>query len=95
MALNMISTGAMALSGYVFEGQMVGMRPINIKLRQRAIRIVVGLTGASQAQAAEALAGAEDSIPVAVIMRRLSLSAVEARRRLGKAGTLRNALKDS
>lgn len=68
MALNMISTGAMALSGYVHEGMMVGVSPANAKLRQRAVRIVASLTRRDEDEAARLLAAASGRIPVAVLM---------------------------
>ena len=40
MVLNMISTGAMVLTGHVVENHMVNMRPSNIKLKERAARII-------------------------------------------------------
>ncbi|MBI5091262.1 MAG: N-acetylmuramic acid 6-phosphate etherase [Candidatus Hydrogenedentes bacterium] len=92
MILNMISTGAMALAGYVYEGQMIGMRPINAKLRRRAVRIIGGLTGVSEPRAAELLDATGGSIQEAVIMARLSLDAAAARERMRSAGTLRRAL---
>ena len=45
MVLNIISTGAMALSGYVYQGLMVEMKPSNAKLRLRAARIVDAISG--------------------------------------------------
>jgi len=93
LVLNMISTGSMVLSGRVFEGYMVGVRPTNAKLRKRAVRIVAALTGHAEAPAAELLQGAGDSIPVAVLMARLGLTRGDAERRLKEAkGNLRAAL---
>ncbi len=40
MILNMISTGVMIRQGYVYENLMINLRPSNIKLRGRMIRIV-------------------------------------------------------
>ena len=44
MILNMLSTGAMVRSGYVYENLMINLKPTNIKLRQRVIRIVAQIT---------------------------------------------------
>jgi N-acetylmuramic acid 6-phosphate etherase len=92
MVLNMITTGALALSGYVYEGQMVGMRPINAKLRLRAIRIIAGIAEVAESRAAELLDAAAGSIPVAVITARLGLDVAAARQRLQTTGSLRAAL---
>ena len=40
MILNMISTGVMVRLGYVYENLMINLRPSNVKLRARMIRIV-------------------------------------------------------
>lgn len=45
MILNMLSTGAMVKSGYVYENLMINLKPTNIKLRGRVIRIVSQITG--------------------------------------------------
>lgn len=45
MILNMISTAVMVKSGHVYENLMINLRPSNIKLRDRMIRIVCDITG--------------------------------------------------
>lgn len=45
MILNMISTGVMVKMGYVYENLMINLKPTNIKLRDRMIRIVCDITG--------------------------------------------------
>ena len=40
MVLNMITTASMVLTGHVIENHMVNMNPSNIKLKERAARIV-------------------------------------------------------
>lgn len=67
MVLNMISTGAMALAGYVHRGLMVEMRPTNAKLRRRAARIVAALAGVGEETACRHLEDSGWSIPVAVL----------------------------
>jgi N-acetylmuramic acid 6-phosphate etherase len=96
LALNQISTGAMALSGRVFEGYMVGAQPVNVKLRGRAIRIVADLTGLDDEAAARLLHEAGNRIAVAVLMNRSKLDARKAARLLEKhRGHLANAITDS
>lgn len=53
LILNMLSTGAMIQSGYVYENLMINLKPTNIKLRQRVISIVSEITGDSM-EASEA-----------------------------------------
>lgn len=45
MILNMISTGVMIRLGHVYENLMINLRPSNVKLRDRMIRIVSDITG--------------------------------------------------
>lgn len=93
MALNQISTGAMALAGYVFEGRMVGVRPVNAKLRKRCIRIVSELTGEDLGASEALLDETDGSIAEAVLMVRMGLGAEDARSQLAAAnGILRKAL---
>ena len=51
LILNMLSTGAMIRSGYVYENLMINLKPTNTKLKQRVIRIVSEITGESAEQA--------------------------------------------
>lgn len=93
LVLNMISTGAMALSGRVFEGFMVGMRPSNAKLRDRAVRIVSALSDRSESEAARILEAAQFDIRATVMMARLRITKEDALKRLDRAGgNLRIAL---
>jgi N-acetylmuramic acid 6-phosphate etherase len=68
VALNIISTGAMALSGFIYKGQMVCMRPTNAKLRKRAERMVSMLAKVSEDEARRALEVANFHIPLALVM---------------------------
>lgn len=95
LVLNMISTGAMARAGYVYEGLMTGVRPVNAKLRRRAARIVAALTGRPEDEAAALLEAAGNEIAVAVVMDRKGVAADAARARVRAAGgNLRAALED-
>lgn len=86
MALNMISTGAMALAGYVYQGMMTHMRPANAKLRRRAARIVATLADISEQTAEVFLREGKWRIPVAVIMAVKGMDAGTAERLLARAG---------
>lgn len=55
LVLNLVSTLAMVRSGKVISNLMVDLNPSNVKLRDRAVRMVAELTGATPAQAKEAL----------------------------------------
>ena len=93
MVLNMISTCGMARAGYVFEGYMVGVKPVNAKLVGRAARVISALTGESEEVSRRLLREADNSIGVAVLMARKGLKVDEARRVLEESGgSLRGAL---
>ncbi len=82
MVLNIISTGAMALSGYVYRGLMVEMKPSNAKLRLRAAHIVDTIGGVGTERATELLQAAHWSIPTAIVMAVGQVDAATASARL-------------
>ncbi|MEE8105276.1 MAG: N-acetylmuramic acid 6-phosphate etherase [Planctomycetota bacterium] len=91
--LNMISTAAMAGTGAVYRNLMVRVRPTNMKLRDRAERLVVRLAEVSRDEAAGLLRRASDDVSIAVLMARLDVGSAAARDRLDAAGgSLREAL---
>lgn len=55
MILNMISTGVMIRQGFVYENLMIHLRPSNIKLRARMIRIVSDILGVDLTEAEQLL----------------------------------------
>ncbi len=67
MVLNMISTATMVRLGYVSGNRMSHLRARNIKLRDRAIRIIVAETGLDQQAAATALEAAGGDVRVALV----------------------------
>jgi N-acetylmuramic acid 6-phosphate etherase len=93
LVLNMITTGAMALSGKIHDGLMVGMQPLCAKLRKRAVGIVKTLTGTEEAEAKVLLEKANHRIPAAVLMARKKITAKQADALLlEEGGSLRRAL---
>jgi N-acetylmuramic acid 6-phosphate etherase len=78
MALNMLSTAVMAKRGLVFEGEMVAMKPTNEKLKQRAINIVVNLTGMSEETARDLLRKGNWHLPTALIAAKWGLASEQA-----------------
>ncbi len=69
MALNMISTGAMALWGKTYENLMVDVRATNRKLIDRCVRIVMRATGADRPQAEALIQEAGGNLKAAILMR--------------------------
>jgi N-acetylmuramic acid 6-phosphate etherase len=93
VALNTLSTAVMIRLGYVYRGLMVEMRPTNAKLRQRAVNMVMELTGADVDRAAVALEQANGVIKLAVVMLSCNEDRAAAEARLAAVGgNLRPAL---
>ncbi len=67
MVLNMISTATMVRLGYVSGNRMSNLRASNIKLHDRAVRIIVAETGLDYQAAAAALEAAGNDLRSALI----------------------------
>ena len=93
LVLNMISTGAMVKFGKVYQNLMVDMQAINIKLVDRACRMVMEATGASREEAEKVLQQTDHDVKPAILMILTGLDAAAARARLeAHHGFLRAAL---
>jgi len=93
MALNLLSTAAMVLSGRVYENWMVHVALTNQKLRRRGARILEEATGVSPRAAQHALRQSGHNLPVALVMLKTREDANKARALLaGSAGNVRQAL---
>jgi N-acetylmuramic acid 6-phosphate etherase len=86
MVLNMISTATMVRLGYVSGNRMSNLQARNIKLRDRAERIVVAETGLDQKAAAAALEAAGGDLRVALVMIKSGSTKEEATRALEGSG---------
>lgn len=86
MALNAISTTLMVRAGKVHENLMVDLRATNAKLRDRAARIVMTLTGLEREEAFALLDRAGGGVKAAVVMHRLDVDRDAAEARLRDAG---------
>jgi N-acetylmuramic acid 6-phosphate etherase len=65
---------------------MVNVQPRNSKLRDRATRIIVASTELGYESASELLSEAGGSVPVAIVMARMSLDRGAAEARVAAAG---------
>jgi len=93
MVLNMLTTGAMVRLGKTYSNLMVDLRASNVKLMDRALRIVETLTECKGPQARELLERCDGELKTAVVSARLQIPAAEARERLQAArGHLRRVL---
>ncbi|MCS7082865.1 MAG: N-acetylmuramic acid 6-phosphate etherase [Bacteroidetes bacterium] len=86
LVLNMISTAAMIRLGKVYENLMVDLQLTNQKLRQRARRILMMITGVDYETASRALEAASGHVKTALVMLLAGVDAGEARWRLEAAG---------
>lgn len=68
VALNLMSSQAGVLMGHVHDGLMVNLRPDNIKLRERAARIVAAIGGATTDEAERALSLCDYQVKPAILM---------------------------
>lgn len=93
VALNAISTGVMIKLGFVYRGLMVEMRPTNVKLHERAARMVADLTGADMETARRTLSECDGVIKLATVMLAKGVGRANAEAALERAGgNLRKAL---
>ncbi len=86
LILNLLTTAAMVRLGKVYGNLMVDMRATNVKLRDRAARIVMAAAAVDREQAEAALAQCDWRCKTAIVMLRLGISAFEADRRLEATG---------
>jgi len=68
MVLNMLSTATMVRLGYVSGNRMSNLHAGNVKLRERALRVLQVETGLDQATAQETLDAAGADLKVALVM---------------------------
>jgi N-acetylmuramic acid 6-phosphate etherase len=85
-ALNLISTAVLVRLGGAYGNLMVGMRPLNAKLRRRAAAMVARAAGVDEARATEALASADGDVRVAVVVAKAGVGAARARAALEANG---------
>lgn len=80
MVLNMISTGAMVKFGKVYQNLMVDMKATNVKLVDRACRMVVEATGIGREEAETLLKQTDFEVKPAILMALTGLDAAAARK---------------
>jgi len=96
LVLNMISTGAMVKIGKVYQNLMVDMQATNIKLVDRACRMVCQATGCEREEAERALRQTSFEVKTAILMVLSGAEAAEAKTLLvAHNGFLRKALQAS
>ncbi|WP_010630593.1 N-acetylmuramic acid 6-phosphate etherase [Sporolactobacillus vineae] len=95
MILNMMSTAIMIKDNKVFSNLMINVQPTNGKLRERARRIVMEITGAAAQEASGLLDQCSYQVPVAIVAKMAGVDTATAGQRLKQAGgNLRRALRN-
>jgi N-acetylmuramic acid 6-phosphate etherase len=93
LVLNMISTGTMIRIGKTYGNWMVDLRATNVKLKDRSIRIVSGITGLGRNESEMLLAACDGEVKTAIVCHTLGVSKQAAQERLMESnGRLRSAL---
>lgn len=93
MVCNMLTTGAMARLGYVYNDLMVNVRTYSAKLRERGIAIVMQAANTDRESALTALKAADMQVPIALVLLKAGVGPAEAQRRLKAAkGRVREAI---
>ena len=86
LVLNMISTCTMVKLGKTYGNLMVDLQPVNAKLRDRSIRILVHLTRIGREEAERRLEEAGGQLKVALVMELCKVGPEEARSLLDEQG---------
>ncbi|MEX0646522.1 MAG: N-acetylmuramic acid 6-phosphate etherase [Balneolaceae bacterium] len=95
MVLNMLSTGTMIRLGKVYENVMVDLQLTNLKLEERAKRILMMLAKLSYEEASDMLEKADNHVKTALFMALSGVEKEEAMARLkANDGFIRKALKE-
>jgi len=68
MVLNMISTVTMIKVGKVYKNYMVDVSILNEKLKKRALRMIVEITGVTEEEAEKYLRLADNNVKLAILM---------------------------
>ena len=93
LVLNMITTSSMIQLGKVYENMMIDLQMTNLKLKERAKRVVMTITGLGYDEAASALERASGHVKTALVMIKGNVEREEAERRLKTAdGFVRDAI---
>lgn len=86
LVLNMISTGVMAQLGKVYDHFMVDVAVTNVKLHDRAVRILMQLTGLDRLACTQLLAAAHHQVKLALVMHAQGLDRDQAQAWLSQTG---------
>ena len=86
LALNMLTTGMMVKLGYTYGNLMVNVQPKNVKLADRAVRIIASGAGVERVRAVELLDSSGRNVKTSIVMGKLGVSRSDAEELLRHAG---------
>jgi N-acetylmuramic acid 6-phosphate etherase len=93
LVLNMLTTCSMIRLGKVYENMMIDLQMTNQKLKERAKRIVMTITGVSYEKAEAVLQEADWHVKTALVMLKAGVAKEDALSRLRQAdGFVRAAI---
>ncbi|MGZ4876897.1 MAG: N-acetylmuramic acid 6-phosphate etherase [Candidatus Angelobacter sp.] len=93
MALNLLTTGAMARLGYIYGNLMVNVHTRNHKLMERGLNILEKIAGVDRQTASKTLSAADNQVAIALIMLKTGLGRAQAGKRLKSVkGNVRQAI---
>lgn len=93
LVLNMITTTAMVRLGKVYENMMIDLQMTNLKLKERAKKVVMTVTGVGYDDAQGYLEKADGHVKTALVMIKAGVSKRDAVQRLARAdGFVRAAI---
>jgi N-acetylmuramic acid 6-phosphate etherase len=93
LVLNMLTTESFVRLGFVYGNLMVNVQPRNVKLVDRARRIIAQAAAVSYERAGELLRASGDNVRVAILMAKTGAGREDAERRLAEArGSISKAL---
>jgi N-acetylmuramic acid 6-phosphate etherase len=93
MALNLLTTGAMARLGYIYGNLMVNVHTKNEKLMERGLSVLEKTAGVDRPTAVKTLKAADNQVALALIMLKTGLGRAQAAKRLKTVkGNVRQAI---
>jgi N-acetylmuramic acid 6-phosphate etherase len=93
MALNLLTTGAMARLGYIYGNLMVNVHTRNHKLMERGLNVLEKAAGVDRLTASKNLKAAKNQVAIALVMLKTGLDRAEASKRLKSVkGNVREAI---
>jgi N-acetylmuramic acid 6-phosphate etherase len=84
LILNTLTTASMIKMGKVYENLMIDLQVKNVKLKDRAERIVMTVTNLDRGSADKLLTNANGNVKIAIVMHKLQIVYEEARKKLEK-----------